>query len=125
MINLNFSYPAAEHANKFIRKYRLHHARQTTLAANLKDFFLRIMHGSDPEISYLIGASIVQDWSKPKILPTAVKGLLLHPEKFEFSDLAADLIVDLDHDLNMAFEEIVEEEVVEEDLEVEIMEFED
>ena len=83
------------------------------MADNLKDFFLRFMHSSDPEILYLIGASIVQDWSKPKTLPTSVKGLLLNPEKYNFSDVAADLVIDLDFDLDMAFEEVVEGEDIE------------
>ena len=97
----------AEHANKFVRYYRAHHARQTNLAENLKDFFLRCIHSSDPEILYLISGSSTPDWSKPGVLPTAVKGLLLYPEKFIFSDLAADLVVELDFDLEMATEEVV------------------
>ena len=69
---------------------------------------MRMIHSSDPEILYLIGASTIpDDWSKPKVLPTAVKGLLSHPEKYVFSDLAADLVVDLDFDFDMATEEVV------------------
>ena len=71
------------------------------------------MHGSDPEILYLIGASTVKDWSKPKTLPSSVKGLLLYPEKFNFSDVAADLVIDIDFDLQMANEEIVEFDEIE------------
>ena len=69
------------------------------------------MHGSDPEILYLIGAATTPDWSKPKTLPTAVKGLLLHPEKFEFSDIVADLMVSFDLDLELgAAEEIISDD---------------
>ena len=71
-----------------------------------------MMHSSDPEILYLIGATTIpDDWSKPKVLPTAVKGLLLHPEKYHFSDLSADLVVDLDFDIDIAAEEVVIEDM--------------
>ena len=70
------------------------------------------MHGSDPEILYLIGAATTPDWSKPKTLPTAIKGLLLYPEKYEFSDIAADLMVSYDLDLEIgAVEEISSDEI--------------
>ena len=70
------------------------------------------MHGSDPEILYLIGAATTSDWSKPKVLPTAIKGLLLYPEKFEFSDIVADLMVSYDLDLEIgAAEEIISDEI--------------
>ena len=74
-----------------------------------------MMHGSDPEVMYLIGATLVPDvWSKPKVLPTSVMGLLLHPQNYQFSDVPADLIVDLDYDLEMAIDmEINEIELME------------
>ena len=78
----------AEHNNKVIRWYRTHHSRQTSLKANLQDIFTRVMQGSDPEILYLIGASLIPDWSERKTLPTAIKDLLVFPEKYDFSDEA-------------------------------------
>ena len=54
------------------------------------------MHGSDPEIMYLIGASLVSDWSKKKTLPMALQDLVLFPEKFEFSDEVIEPIEDDD-----------------------------
>ena len=54
------------------------------------------MHGSDPEIMYLIGASLVSDWSKKKTLPMALRDLVLFPEKFEFSDEVIEPIEDDD-----------------------------
>ena len=56
------------------------------------------MHGSDPEIMYLIGASLVSDWSKKKTLPMALRDLVLFPEKFEFSDEVIEPIEDDDDD---------------------------
>ena len=56
------------------------------------------MHGSDPEIMYLIGASLVSDWSKKKTLPMALRDLVLFPEKFEFSD---EVIEPIEDDVNL------------------------
>ena len=101
----------AEHNNKVLRWYRTHHARQTSLKANLQDIFTRVMHGSDPEILYLIGASLIPDWSKRKTLPSALKDLLLFPEKFDFSDEAffeppVEDLETFDFDPNLEFAEV-------------------
>ena len=48
---------------------------------------------------YLIGASLVSDWSKPKCLPSHIKDLLLYPERFIFVDQSEEVIdPDLEYD---------------------------
>ena len=70
--------------------FREHFARQTNLAANLKDVFDRAMYGSDPETAYLIGGSLVKD--QKMVLPLAIRCLLLYPENFEFEAEVAEII---------------------------------
>ena len=50
----------------------------------MKDIFNRSIHSADPEVLYLIGASLNVDTHRP--LPLSIKGLLKYPENYEFED---------------------------------------
>ena len=77
---------------------------------------------SDPQILYLIGASTIPDWSKPKKLPSKIKDLVLYPEKYEFSDeVVTHDFDDVIFDLELGAVEIVSDDTMEVDDEVVII----
>ena len=56
----------SEHNNKIIRFNREHHARQSSLQANLIDVFMRDTHSSDPKILKILEESNAKE--KPELI---------------------------------------------------------
>ena len=67
----------AEHNNKMIRSYRAHHARQTSVEANLEDVFKRALYFTDPLVQGHFSRPPVQ---RSSTLPPRVQELLVKPE---------------------------------------------
>ena len=72
----------SECSNKIFRFNRRHHARQSSLEANLQDAFTRSHYQSDPKIQQIFNKTRRQNRSKAKKpLSQAVLALLANPEE--------------------------------------------